>query len=210
MEEANIRGEVSHMLREMGYWPITQTDAYAPFDIAGAKRLLAALASKVGPHIKPLVFQLGNILDNAQFKPPLGRPDILVLDPLGPSRVVEVKALNLKQSTSFAFKAIEDNQRKWLDNWQEARGHGFIALGTIVPRGKHRHLWIVPWSMWKQIEAQITPYQQSIPFSAGKGYRTELQAGLDLLRLMGDYACQRQNGHWVLPSEHALHRSTPE
>jgi hypothetical protein len=207
MDEADVRGEVYRTLRELGYWPITQTDAYAPFDIAGAKRLMAAITKQVSPNTRGMVHALSALIDKAQFKPPLGRPDILVLDPLGPSQVIEVKTLNLAQVKAFAFSRIETNQRRWLDSWQSAGGQGYLALGVIGI--DKRPLWIVPWPVWKTTEELITPYQQSIPFSAGKGYRTELQAGLDLLRLMGDYLCQKQGNHWTLPDGHALHRSTP-
>jgi len=66
MNERTVRQDSYRLFRELGLWPITQTDA------------------QVCP-------RCGTII-----KPPKGRPDILVLNPTGPGLVCEVKAVHGK------------------------------------------------------------------------------------------------------------------
>jgi hypothetical protein len=138
---------------------------------------------------------------HTKIVPKRGRPDIFILNPKGPTRVCEVKVL-LPSRTSFNFDEISDKQREWLDRWEE-EGVGFIGFGVIRPHGKRDfldHLYLIPWRTWKQVEELVKPYQGSIPYEAGKGYRTELQENkYDIVHLFEEYELQRDNGAWQLP-----------
>lgn len=174
MKEADIRREVYHMLHtDLGLWPITQTDAV--------------------PCPKC----------HALSKPPIGRPDILVLNPTGRSAVIEVKALNLEQQKSFAFSNVTPEQRVWLDRWADDDGPGYLAIGTVGVRP--RRLWIVDWIYWQEVEDSVGEIQNSLPYIAGKGFRKELQEmGQDMDRLLSNHELIRKAGGWVLPPDHSL------
>jgi hypothetical protein len=172
MKESGVRQQLYRSLRLDGWWPITQTDA-----------------SKC-PRCKALV------------KPPIGRPDVLVLHPRKPASVLEVKTLR-PQEKSFPFERITEEQRRWLDRWANAGGQGNIALAVLEEHGKRvhiDHLYHVPWIQWRRVEDTIKPIQNSIPFAAGKGMRTELQERqLDIAHLLAKWRITRQEGEWVIP-----------
>ena len=133
-------------------------------------------------------------------KPPIGRPDILWLHPTQGSVVCEVKIVP-KGRTSFPFKIIRPEQRKWLDWWvEEKEGIAFLAIGTLTPR--HRRLWLVPWSVWKNVETEVSKHQESIPVIAGKGVLRVLQEQhLDLDALLQPYECDWKGDHtWQMPT----------
>ena len=167
MNEADVRQMVFRAAREAGFWPVTQTDA-----------------SRCG--------KCGNLL-----RPPVGRPDILLLNPRGPGAVIEVKTLRPSE-TSFPFSRIEDSQRRWLSLWQNDGGESYIALGIIQQHGQRQmldHLYLVPWERWLTLEKAIEPIQSSVPLEAGKGMKRELQEGkLDLVHLLSDLEMERENG----------------
>lgn len=204
MKETDVRQEVYRLFRSLGYWPITQTDLNAPFPVALVNKLLGKLIrlTRPYPHILKVVLALKKVLDKATPRPPIGRPDILVMNPRGRSCVCEVKVLP-QNSKSFAFSRISEKQRKWLTSWQEDGGIGFIALGTLVPR--KRRLWLVEWTAWRQLESLISPYQQSVPLVAGKGMRRELQDNhLDLDSLLREWELIKVNGGWKLSPQSRL------
>jgi hypothetical protein len=207
MKEADIREEVYNLLRRLWYWPITQTDLNAPFDISAVNHLVGMLIgmTKTSPKTQAVVFQLKAVLDKAVARPPKGRPDILVLYPTryGTSIVVEVKTLNLTQKKSFAFTKIDNNQRVWLDRWDTDSGLGYLALGTVgVPRGE-RKLWLIPWGAWMKIEGCVKKYQQSIPYKAGPGFKKELQERhLDLVTQLQRFELVWREGCWHADSKH--------
>ena len=170
MNERDVRQKLFRIARSVGYAPITQTDAARC------------------PRCHSLV------------KPPIGRPDILLLHPHQASRVVEVKVMH-SGDTSFSFDNIDDAQRKWLNWWKDdMNGLGYIGLGVIRAHGKRDfldYLYLVDWERWKQVEDMVTPYQSSVPLKAGKGYKKELQEkNLDILSLFGDHRWMRENGEW--------------
>lgn len=115
------------------------------------------------------------------FYPPKGRPDILCLNPRGRAFVVEVKV----GETSFPKNHITQDQREWMNNYVNAGGLAFIALGTLR---RPRQLFIVPWQEWLAIE-NAYPERQSVPASAA-----ELQ----------QFALRRVNGGWAIPPKHPL------
>ena len=176
MNEADVRGKVFKTLRLLGYWPITQTDA------------------TICPRCRTKV------------KPPIGRPDILVLHPTAKDLVVEVKALR-PADTAFPFDRISPEQRKWLDRWEEVGGRGYIGLGAIRKHQSRDHLeylWLVDWTDWKEIEGLVSPIQSSIPFAAGKGMRRAIQEhDYCLPAMLKPWALARQNGAWEIPDAHS-------
>lgn len=202
MKEKNVRQKLFHWLHaEMGQIPITQTDLNAPFDIATTKRLMGQLIgmSKKYPAIKGVVFALKNVLDNAVAIPPIGRPDVLC----NPEYVIEVKTLRSGE-TSFPMDRIDEKQRRWLDRWVDERKRpGYICLGIIRAHGSRDfldHMYLIPWKAWRRAESLIEPFQRSIPYEAGKGYRKELQeAKLDILHLFKRFEMEGVDGAWVLP-----------
>jgi hypothetical protein len=177
MKEVDVRRKIFRMLRLMGYWPITQTDA------------------TICPRCKTKV------------KPPIGRPDILVLNPVGRTAVVEVKVLR-RNDASFSFDRISPEQRRWLDKWEADGGLGYIALGAIRPHKSKdylEHLWLVDWYRWKEIEGLVSPIQNSIPLVAGKGMRRELQVHhYDLTTLLDSWQVQHSSKEWKLPAGHTV------
>jgi len=111
------------------------------------------------------------------YYPKKGRPDILVLNPLGRSLVCEVKVLRAGE-TSFSTDKIEEEQRRWLTRWMESGGLGYIGLGIIRQHGKRQfcdYLYHIPWGFWLHAEGLVTPIQGAIPLVAGPGYNRELQ-----------------------------------
>lgn len=177
MNETYIRRKVFRMFRNMGYWPITQTDA-----------------SKC-PRCHTLL------------RPPIGRPDILVLHPRAQTLVVEVKALRANE-TSFAFNNVTPEQHAWLDAWLAEGGCGYLALG-VIRQAKSRHrltnLYLVDWAAWRRVEQLVGTFQASIPLVAGKGTRKELQARhLDIVTLLPSWELVAQTGGaWRLPERHS-------
>ena len=177
MNEADVRRKIYRLLREVGYWPITQTDA--------------TICPKC----------------NTRSVPPIGRPDILVLHPTEGCAVVEVKSLR-RTEKSFPFDRITDQQRKWLDRWEDDGGRGYLALGVLRPHGSKTYLdylYLVDWAYWKEIEGLVRPIQLSIPLIAGKGTRQELQAKhLDILTLLFTYSLHNAFfGQWCIPDSHS-------
>lgn len=208
MKEADVRGEVYRMIhKDLGLWPITQTDLNAPFDIAKVNKLLGILikVSQKWLHIQRVVFALKAVLDKATPRPPKGRPDILVLNTRGPSIVVEVKVLNLKRQKSFSFDNVTPEQFKWLSWWTADGGQGYLALGTVGVRP--RRLWLVDWAWWRALADSVGEVQNSLPYVAGKGFSKVLQErGWDMDRLLEQYELERKTGGWVLPPGHSLLR----
>lgn len=210
MKESDIRREVYRMLyKDLGLWPVTQTDLNAPFDIATVNKMISTLVSitKGLPGVQRAVFALKSVLDKAVARPPKGRPDILVLNPTGHSAVVEVKALNLERHKSFYFGKVTPEQDAWLTRWYRDGGLGYLAIGTVGVRP--RRLWLVDWGDWRAVMASVGQYQDSLPYIAGKGFNKQLQKlEWDMDRLLSNYELERKTGGWVLPSDHSLLRLT--
>ena len=138
---------------------------------------------------------------HTKIRPKAGRPDILILNPWGRSYVIEMKAI---RGGAFAFKQVEEQQRKWLTNWLAAGGLGYLGFGTME---KPRRFWIVDWESWLRIEELVMEVQDSIPVVAGKGYKRLLQDnGWDVHNLCRPWELQRITGGWTLPEGHSLRR----
>ena len=117
-----------------------------------------------------------------------GRPDLVVMNPFGPGFYMEVKVINVAKETAFKFNNISDGQRLWLSTWEEARCDGsWLGLGVIGTRP--RKMYIIPWNTWLSIEESLTPFQSSLPYKAGPGYKVKLRTmGLDF-RLLELFSC---------------------
>ena len=166
MKEKEVRQEVFRLAKSLGFFPVTQTDT----------------------QICPKCF--------TRIKPPIGRPDILWLNPTKPGVVSEIKAIP-ENAKTFAFSSISEEQRRWLSWWTEAGGLAYLGLGTLVPR--HRRLWLVPWHHWLEIEAALTPYQDSIPITVAKHMRIAVQdQKLDLDHLAAPFECTKTVGGWTI------------
>jgi len=197
MKEADVRAEVFNLMRRLWLWPITQVDTV---QCPGCGRL---------------------------HHPPSGRPDILCLNPAGGrSIVVEVKTFPEPQmsggweqaSCTFPFSAISDNQRRWLFNYQDDAdwrplGYphevAYLALGMrhgqAGAKKTPRQLWLVPWPNWLQIEDKLRAYQESLPLTAIKGLRKEIQEDdLTAYGLLKRWSLEWENGCWHLPAYHPL------
>jgi hypothetical protein len=177
MNEADVRRKIYRMLRELGYWPITQTDA--------------SICPKCG----------------TRTVPPIGRPDILVLHPTVQPAVVEVKSLRRTETSFPFDRITPEQRQwldRWQE--VGGLGYLALGVirphGT---KGYLDYLWLVDWADWKEIEGLVTPIQNSIPLEAGKGMRRELQERrLDLLTLLSRWDLHdRQTGRWRLPGEHS-------
>ena len=176
MKEKDVRQKVFHTVRQLGYWPITQTDA------------------AICPRCR------------TKIKPPIGRPDILVLHPMGRSIVIEVKALRPDEK-SLSFNSITPEQRRWLDRWQQDGGLGYLAIGALRRHNSKiylEHLWLVDWWSWKEVEGLVSPIQNSIPLMVGKGMRRKLQDNrYDMVTLLDSWHLARDNGTWQLSPGHS-------
>jgi hypothetical protein len=161
MEESDIRREVYQMLKRYGLWPIHARDA-----------MICQYCHK------PVV----------NFEQ--GRPDLINLNPLHAGSVIEAKAVNLNREKSLAFAEIKDVQRKWLNAWQEAKGKGYLAVGTVGTM--KRQVWLIDWATWKSLEV--------LAGLAGK-------KSVGIQRLTDDYhpwELIRITGGWKLPEAHSL------
>ena len=161
MEEKDIRLELYHMMQEYSAWPIHGRDAV-----------------------------ICQVCHNRVFNFEVGRPDLINLNPLGPGSVIECKAVNLNTAKSFAFALLKPEQRKWLDGWETAGGHGYIGLGTVGTM--KREIWLIDWAVWKSLEM--------LAGIAGK-------KSVGIARLQEDYKpwqLIRKTGGWNLPEAHSL------
>ena len=176
MNEATIRREVYALVKELGYWPLRGRDA------------------TVCPNC------------HTKILPPIGRPDIIVLSPVGLSRVIEAKIVDMEEALSLPFSKITKEQNEWLDSYIGDGGIGYLAVGTIKERG--RRLWIIDWDKFKQIRDTVLSLgSENIPIDISKMKKclgTLKNAGADLVNLASEYELGREGGWWVLPQNHSL------
>jgi hypothetical protein len=170
MLESDISRKVRASLNRYGYWVITQTDASEGW----CERCKAKVT----------------------IYPPSGRPDMIVIHPTGLSIVVEVKMFKLRPDKkgspkSFPFDKIDDKQRSWLDNWHEAHGKGYIALGVVEKleerkKDKLLGIWLVDWIDWLDMEKDLREFQKSIPWNANRSrFEKVREHGYDIPRRLG-------------------------
>ena len=128
-----------------------------------------------------------------------GRPDLVVMNPLGPGYYVEVKVLNPRQSKSFKFDAIEDSQRCWLSTWEQVRCNGsYLAIGTV--NIGNRGIWLIPWAEWLQIEERVNEYAHYLPYKAERGTLISLQENRFDFRLISHYQLLHHDTYkWRMP-----------
>lgn len=224
MKESQIRTEVTHLLRRLWYWPISQTDLRPV--LSGQSRLLldkliSGLMMRNSPMVKVAV-GLKTALLKSVVQPPKGRPDILCLSPASHSIVVEVKTFPLPRegqgwaATSFPFSEISREQRRWLDVWQSETPvsssnyqGGYIALGTRHGRANSkdepRLLWLVGWPAWKALESLIIPHQNSMPLQIKPHLAKPLVSdNLTARGLLHLWEAYWSKGGWHLKTTHPL------
>lgn len=125
MNEAYIRGEISRLIRSLGF------EDYHPPDFAA----YAARASQETQGVT------------------LGRPDLFGLNTIGPDVVIEVKTMEDVRVPWFKPARISNGQRNWLDWWcYQRHGYGYLAIGTIR---EPRSLWIIPWCVYETTEREL-------------------------------------------------------
>ncbi|NIV32718.1 MAG: hypothetical protein GWN58_25720 [Anaerolineae bacterium] len=176
MNEADVRRKVYRLLRELGYWPITQTDA--------------TVCPKCG----------------TRSIPPIGRPDILVLHPTQRSVVVEVKSLRRTETSFPFKRVTPEQRQwldRWEE--AGGLGYLAVGvLRPHKTKTYLDHLYLVDWTAWKEAEGLVSPIQGSIPLEAGKGTRRVLQEKhLDILNLLRHWALHSEDGRWQLPKGHS-------
>lgn len=160
MKEIDIRQKTYHWLRELGYWPITQTDA------------------AVCPKCHFLI------------RPPIGRPDILVLSPTGRSIVVECKFWG-DTTVAFPKSSVSEEQIAWLDKWQAVGGRGYIALGVRIDRPAR--IYLFPWPAWKDLCAKTERKSLRLSDLEDYGYTRIEKGGTSPAAIWGIY--EEKNGH---------------
>lgn len=186
MEEADVRREIYHSLQGYGYWPIHGRDAI--------------ICGRCGNKMLPAV---------------AGRPDILILNPTGVTKVMEVKVVDVERALSFAFSQIEDDQRRWMNAWVDVLGAAYIAIGTV--NEFPRRTWVIPWKVWVAYEAQeladgrtympvdLSLYKK-IP-EKGLVYSLEYLGGnFKMVRILGDKieGDKFTGAHWDFPGGHPI------
>lgn len=133
MKESELRAQINKLLKRIGFWPLTGTDAF--------------VCHKCG-HVS---------------RPPKGRPDTLCLHQTQPSIVIEYKMLSQPgasgyASASFNTRSITEAQRVWLSVWND--GHAgcgsWLGIGTRHGHAgsfnEPRRAWLVPWDKYYELE----------------------------------------------------------
>ena len=174
VDEAHVRRELYQMWRINWYWPIRMRDAV------------------VCPKCRTRIL------------PDVGRPDILIINPVGRTRVCEVKVVSIDRRNSFTFDQVTDEQHKWLDNYLADNGLGYLAIGTVGERP--RSLWLIDWGLWTQIETRtkeeydvgfIPVYRDGITRIAMREDEWSIENLCSHCRLT------RSSGLWHLPRGHS-------
>jgi len=140
MKESDVMTATRHALMSRGYWPFHPTDGIQC------------------PRCRTTI-----------VPPAKGRPDLFVPHPGGSSSVCEVKDVNhAKGENALYFAEISQEQRDWLNAWDEAAGNtglgAFISVGLILPRMTQTMLtsvWVIPWKNWLDIEAKWRAHDQA-------------------------------------------------
>ena len=211
MIEKNVRREIFHLMERLWLWPITQTDATTKMS-KEVWNLLKALERQTTK--KSLVYALKTALGGVT-KPPIGRPDILVLNPVGRGLVIEVKVFDKPRdgrwaAASFDTKHITPEQRNWMRMWTADSGWGYLGLGTVhgLPNreDKPRMLWLIPWDAYLKAEKLVRSCDTStIPLTKVKGMRVALrESELWAMELFKPYAMVWDDGRWHMPMIHPL------
>ncbi len=139
-----------------------------------------------------------------------GRADMLATKG-GRSVYIEIKSA----AAAFAFTDLRDNQRKWIEEQalkvEQTPVWIWLNLGQHPPNYNPddylpRRAFLVPYELFLDIENQVKPFQNSLPYRAGKGYNVQVQAlKLDAVHLLSNYALQWNKGFWVVPENHPFY-----
>jgi hypothetical protein len=172
MIESDVRHDLYKALQQAGYWPVHGRDAI--------------LCPKC----------------NTKILPKIGRPDLLILNPSGPTSVCEVKVVRLSSALSFSYTQIEPEQRRWLNAWTAVKGAGYLCIGTLEEA--KRRIWVVPWEYWNRIEETYDGGFFPVDLALYTR-RSRLVPGADLVGTCAQYQLFRDQGVWHIPLHHPLY-----
>lgn len=202
MNEADIRLEFQHLIRDLGFW-----DYHPPDDtpVATPKQIQEIIAIFKLQQVPNAFERLREVL-----KPPtwrresisISRPDIYGLGPLQRCIVIECKALEPRKEVepSLHPSDISEGQRTWLDAWKyQAGGFAFLGIGTV--EGNPRDAWLIPWDVWVELEKKEA--ERAIEFRMPVSLYPE---EFKLIWVTGN-----TKSRWQLPETHPLFQlSIPE
>ncbi len=139
------------------------------------------------------------------YKPEAGLPDTLMLHPLKDCFIIEYKVAKKK---SFPFKKIGDEQRRWLGDWLEDGGRGYLGLAIIQPpkekgqNDKWLAMYMIDWEYWLPVEQECRKYNSlSIPYVWHNRARVPEQ--LEIASKFRQFKMHRMEGLWRLPPYHS-------
>lgn len=188
MNEADVRREVYHSLQGYGYWPLHGRDAI--------------ICPHCGWKVTPAV---------------AGRPDLLILDPVSCTKVMEVKVVDISKSLSFAFSQLEPDQRRWIEAWYQHEGLAYLTIGTI--NESPRRIWVIPWVVWRSVESieqeqeghtcmpvDLSLYKKIPDKTMVVSLESEAFRPFKLVRVLGKkIEGEKFSGpHWEFPEDHSL------
>lgn len=151
--------------------------------------------------------QDGRMINGVLFTPEIkGLPDIETRHPKFPNELIEVKVVK-RDDKAFSFNQIEKEQREYLDNWLEAGGKCYLAIGKIVPMGsksKIHSIAVFTWLLWKVIE-QNSLYK-SIPYSWELYDKkpAEWEKIADIVSFPSEYFLWKAGSDWRFDRRHPL------
>lgn len=192
MDESNIRNEFARAAYELGFvW-------YHPPDMTPFYKKDSKEQAKDAPKAP-------------KNKREMGKIDLILANPRGPSVLVETKRIDMTDGPrighngSIAFADISPAQRGTLDRWvYHLLGDGYLAIGTIEPSTKiRRRLWLIDWEMWVREETNA--------FDLGyKGFPVTSTKGFGLSNLFSEYELEWLVGgdiQWGIPEHHPIRRT---
>jgi len=180
VKEIDVRQKTYRLCRQLGYWPITQTD------------------TSICPKC------------HTKIKPPISRPDIFVMHPTSRSVVIEVKALHAGETSFPFSRIDDGQRRwldRWAADG--GLGFIALGVIRQHGQRQHlEHLYITPWEYWLGIEHLVGSVQESIPYQAGPGYSVILQEGKwDIVNLLEPYCWYKENKEWIaIDRNHSLYQ----
>lgn len=138
-----------------------------------------------------------------------GRADLMIVR-AGKGAYVEVKS----GLDSFDLRSWRENQRQWWTEYCKPEPFSmelwfWLNIGVHPPsynpeKYSPRKAFLFPVEAYLEVEAKIVPYQFTLPYLAGTGYRKEMQEQkLDALTLLDQWKVTWSgNGTWAIPDSH--------
>lgn len=195
MKESQIRTEIKRLLERLGFWPITQTDAFKCENCGHVSR------------------------------PPKGRPDTLLLHPEKLSIVCEYKMFGWPGKSGYASASLDTSkitepQRVWLHTWNDRYagwwGGSWLGLGTRHGRAgalyEPRRAWLVPWDKFCELETAFvdTTSLHSIPLLSYAGMKQGALIYRHMLwacNMFKPWELRWKQGSWWFKDDHPLYQA---